>query len=304
MEQKIKLFLQYIAIERHFSVETIKAYQQDLRLFIQFMRSELGDCDWGDVDATLIRAWLSQLYDQQAASTTINRKLSTMRSFFQFLVDNHMLDGNPFSEVQVKQHPQHLPHYFRPKELDILFRTVNEKKTPLRLRNIALLEILYGTGMRVSEVANLTLGQIDFSREMIHVYGKGGKERFVPLGSYAKKALYEYVPTLRVELMNKNHQKHDVVFVNRLGAPISSAGIEYVLKQVMKATGTGNEMHPHMFRHTYATDLLNNGADLRSVQELLGHVNLSTTQIYTHISRERLQADYRKYFPRAVRDEN
>lgn len=304
MERKIKLFLQYIAVERHFSLETIKAYQQDLKLFAQFVQSELGEFDWEDVDAKLIRAWLSKLYDAHQASTTVNRKLSTLRSFYQFLLNNYLVTENPFADVQVKHQPQHLPHYFHQKELKVLFDTVNEQQTPLRLRNIALLEILYGTGMRVSEVAKLTLKQIDNSREMIHVFGKGGKERFVPLGSYAKKALADYLYVLRPELMAKNHQHHDYVFINRLGAPITSGGIEYVLKQVMNATGMGNEMHPHMFRHTYATDLLNNGADLRSVQELLGHANLSTTQIYTHVSREKLQADYRKYFPRAVQDKN
>ncbi|CAH0415720.1 tyrosine recombinase XerC [Periweissella fabaria] len=299
MLNEIKLFLKYLAVERRFSPETLKAYQQDLKLFAQFCYSELGPTTWLDVDANLIRAWLSQLYDQKLAPTTINRKLSSLRSFYQFLINNQLASQNPFADVQVKQQPQHLPHYFREPELATLFKTVNEQKSPLKERNVALLELLYGTGMRVSEVANLTLKQVDFSREMIHVYGKGGKERFVPLGSYAKKALLTYINGLRETLMQQHQETHDVVFVNRLGAPISSAGIEYVLKQVMKATGLGNEMHPHMFRHTYATDLLNNGADLRSVQELLGHANLSTTQIYTHISREQLQADYRKYFPRA-----
>ncbi|MCM0598925.1 tyrosine recombinase XerC [Periweissella fabalis] len=299
MLKELKLFLQYLAIERQFSPETLKAYQQDLKLFAQFCQSELGDFNWTDVDANLIRAWLSQLYDQKLAATTINRKLSSLRSFYQFLINNHFANQNPFADVQVKQHPQHLPHYFREPELATLFATVNAQKTPLKERNVALLELLYGTGMRVSEVANLTLNQIDFDRETIHVFGKGGKERFVPLGSYAKKALLNYINGLRQKLIQQYHTDHNVVFINRLGGPISSGGIEYILKQVMKATGLGNEMHPHMFRHTYATDLLNNGADLRSVQELLGHANLSTTQIYTHISREQLQADYRKYFPRA-----
>lgn len=303
MEHEIKLFLQYLAIERHYSPETLKAYVQDLKLFATYVNQELGKTTWTDVDEKLIRGWLSQLYDQHLAATTINRKLSALRSLYQFLIDHELATVNPFTDVQIKQAQQVLPHFFREKELETLFATVQNQNTVFKLRNIALLEILYGTGMRVSEVAKLTLSQIDFSREMIHVYGKGGKERFVPLGSYAKRALEAYLPTLRIDLMTKNNQSHDVVFVNRLGAPISSAGIEYVLKQVMAASGLSNEMHPHMFRHTYATDLLSNGADLRSVQELLGHANLSTTQIYTHLSREQIQADYRKYFPRAVRDD-
>lgn len=304
MQDKINLFLGYIEVERNFSKETIKAYNQDLKLFLAFVESELGKTTWDNVDAILIRAWLSKMYDENKTSTTISRKLSTLRSFYNFMIDNKIVVENPFIDIQIKHQPNHLPHYFRQKELTKLFETVNNETNILKLRNIALIELLYGTGMRVSEVSRLTITEIDFNRDTIHVFGKGGKQRFVPLGSYAKKAINNYMTDLRLDLMVKNNQSHDFLFVNKLGKPITSGGIEYVLKQVMKETGLANEMHPHMFRHTYATDLLNNGADLRSVQELLGHENLSTTQIYTHVSKERLQADYRKYFSRAVDDNN
>lgn len=300
MQDDLKVFIQYLRDERHYSPATIAAYQKDIVLFKdnnQTLKS------WQLVDEKLIRKWLTNLFDQQLARTTINRKLSALRSFYQFMVDNDLVTANPFMEIKIKNHPDKLPHYFRSKELDVLFSTVYHQTSKYKLRNIALLELFYGTGMRVSEVAGLQMKHVDFNQANIHVYGKGGKERFVPLGSYAQKALVNYLENLRPKMLNTNDISSQYVFLNHLGSPLTSTGIEYILKQLMKATGLPNDIHPHMLRHTYATDLLNNGADLRSVQELLGHSNLSTTQIYTHVSKEQLQADYRKYFKRATPNE-
>ncbi|QBO37128.1 tyrosine recombinase XerC [Periweissella cryptocerci] len=300
MDNYSNLFIKYLTIERQYSPQTIKAYEEDIKLFREYLDGEQIILDWNKLDPMTVRGWLSNMFDRKLERTTINRKLSSLRSFYQFLLNNEMVRDNPFADIQIKPHNNHLPHYFRQKELNVLFETVYAEDAKLKLRDIALLELLYGTGMRVSEVATLTLSQLDFSRETVHVIGKGGKERFVPLGSYAIKALNVYLDQLRPELMAHFHQVHDYVFINHLGKPVTSTGIEYILKQLMKKTGLSNEIHPHMLRHTFATDLLNNGADLRTVQELLGHTNVSTTQIYTHVSREQLQENYRKYFNRAT----
>lgn len=182
--------------------------------------------------------------------------------------------------------------------MDALFAAIVGQE-PLTQRNRAILELLYATGMRVSECAQLTIGQIDFGLRVILVHGKGNKDRYVPFGNHATKALQDYLDDGRVQLMAKRQQEHDVVFVNHLGNPITSRGIEYALDQVVKKTSLTSGIHPHMIRHTFATHLLDHGADLRTVQELLGHSSLSTTQIYTHVTMAHLQKDYRQFFPRA-----
>ena len=170
---------------------------------------------------------------------------------------------------------------------------------PLELRNRALLEILYGSGIRLSECSNLKMSDIDLDSEVMLVHGKGNKERYAPIGSFAHDALMDYVENGRRVLMTKYQKEHDIVFVNHHGEPITPTGIEYVLNQIIKKSSLDSSIHPHMLRHTFATHLLNNGADLRTVQELLGHANLSTTQIYAHVTKESLQKNYRSFHPRA-----
>ena len=172
--------------------------------------------------------------------------------------------------------------------------------SPLGLRNRLLLEILYGTGARVSEVAGLTLGMIDQQARIITITGKGNKTRIVPYGQYAADALAVYLNDARPGLLAKADTVHDKLFVNQRGQALTTSGIEYILKQLAKKAGLTQVVSAHMFRHTFATDLLNNGADLRTVQQLLGHSSLSTTQIYTHVTTDALQKSYRDFFPRAT----
>ncbi len=174
-----------------------------------------------------------------------------------------------------------------------------EGDKPLDQRNRALLEVLYGAGLRVSECANLTFSVIDFDNSVMLIHGKGNKDRYVPLGSYAADALQEYRLDGRKKIMEHFGKDHDSVFINHRGEQITPTGIEYVLNQLIKKSSLNSTIHPHMLRHTFATHLLNNGADLRTVQELLGHANLSTTQIYTHVTKESLQKSYRSFHPRA-----
>lgn len=290
-------FLRYIIVERQYSEKTKQAYEDDCLAFFDFL-NETGNADFLAVTIQDIRIYLSYLHDHDYSRNTISRKLSSLRSFYQFLVKNDTIEDNPFSYIQMKRQQNKLPRFFYEKEMDTLFQAAEGTK-PLDYRNQAILEVLYGTGIRVIECANITLQDIDFERSVILILGKGGKERFVPFGSFAEDAIRAYLEEGRAPLMNKFNEQHQYLFVNHRGAQITDAGIQYILKELIKKSSLTTNIHPHMFRHTFATHLLNNGADLRTVQELLGHSSLSSTQIYTHVTTDTLQKSYRNFHPRA-----
>ena len=245
-----------------------------------------------------VRVYLAFLNDQKYSRNTISRKIASLRSFYHYLLKHEKIKENPFSYVHLKKKQARLPRFFYEKEIELLFDSVNGTK-PLDQRNRALLEVLYGSGLRVSECANLTLSVIDLDNSVMLIHGKGNKDRYVPIGSYAADAIQEFIQDGRKKLMDHFGKEHDYLFINHRGEQITSTGIEYVLNQLIKKSSLTSDIHPHMLRHTFATHLLNNGADLRTVQELLGHANLSTTQIYTHVTKESLQKSYRSFHPRA-----
>ncbi|MCA1355164.1 tyrosine recombinase XerC [Weissella cibaria] len=296
------LFLDYLRVERQYSEDTQKAYQSDITEFVAFL-TDSGDgkpVDLTTIDQYDARVFLSMLYERGDVSRTIARKVSSLRAFYRFLERNAVVTTNPFAGVQLKKAGQHLPRYFYEKELNKLFDVVMADTSLLGLRNRLLLEILYGTGARVSEAAGLTLGMLDQAARVITITGKGNKTRIVPYGQYAADALASYLRDARPQLLAKSPVMHDKLFVNQRGQALTASGIEYILKQLAKKAGLTQMISAHMFRHTYATDMLNNGADLRTVQQLLGHSSLSTTQIYTHVTTDALQKSYRDFFPRAT----
>ncbi|OSP89644.1 tyrosine recombinase XerC [Weissella cibaria] len=296
------LFLDYLRVERQYSEDTQKAYQSDITEFVAFL-TDSGDgkpVDLTSIDQYDARVFLSMLYEKGDVSRTIARKVSSLRAFYRFLERNAVVTTNPFAGVQLKKAGQHLPRYFYEKELNKLFDVVMADTSLLGLRNRLLLEILYGTGARVSEAAGLTLGMLDQVARVITITGKGNKTRIVPYGQYAADALASYLRDARPQLLAKSQVMHDKLFVNQRGQALTASGIEYILKQLAKKAGLTQMISAHMFRHTYATDMLNNGADLRTVQQLLGHSSLSTTQIYTHVTTDALQKSYRDFFPRAT----
>lgn len=296
------LFLDYLRVERQYSEDTQKAYQSDITEFVAFLTYS-GDgkpVDLTSIDQYDARVFLSMLYEKGDVSRTIARKVSSLRAFYRFLERNAVVTTNPFAGVQLKKAGQHLPRYFYEKELNKLFDVVMADTSLLGLRNRLLLEILYGTGARVSEAAGLTLGMLDQAARVITITGKGNKTRIVPYGQYAADALASYLRDARPQLLAKSPVMHDKLFVNQRGQALTASGIEYILKQLAKKAGLTQMISAHMFRHTYATDMLNNGADLRTVQQLLGHSSLSTTQIYTHVTTDALQKSYRDFFPRAT----
>ncbi|WP_035618707.1 tyrosine recombinase XerC [Lacticigenium naphthae] len=295
--QVYSLFLNYLAHERQYSQLTIRAYKEDIDNFATFLQ-ETGEDNFFEVNVQDARIYLGYLTDRKYSRNSISRKISSLRAFYQFLLKNEIVFENPFSYLNMKKRGLRLPNFFYSEEMEKLFESVKGVE-PLDYRNEALLEVLYGTGIRVSECKNIQLEDIDFELSVLLVHGKGNKERYVPFGHYAALALADYMEKSRDVLMRKYKKEHTYLFVNHHGDPITVAGIQYALTQVIKKSSLTASIHPHMLRHTFATHLLNNGADMRTVQELLGHASLSSTQIYAHVTKEHLQKDYKKYHPRS-----
>lgn len=290
-------FYQYLLVERGYSEKTKRAYEDDLNAFQIFLK-ESGNDDLLSVKQIDIRIYLGTLVEAEYSRNTMRRKIASIRSFYNYLQKQELISENPVSYIHLKKSGIKLPRFFYEDEMEALFASV-EGETPLDLRNRALLEILYGSGVRVSECTNLTMERLDFTSSVMLIDGKGNKQRYVPLNEHAQIALEEYFENGRSLLMEKYKTQHDYVFVNHRGQPLTPTGVSYILNQLIKKSSVDSDIHPHMLRHTFATHLLNNGADMRTVQELLGHVNLSTTQIYAHVTKESLQKNYRNFHPRA-----
>lgn len=293
----LRQYKEYLQIEKNASPHTIHMYRRDLEEFEEFLIKEvITSID--DIDMGVVRLYLSQLYENGLSRRSVSRKLSSLRGFFRFIEREEGIEKSPMMDVRLPKEKQYIPQFFYEEEMEVLFKSA-DTSTSLGQRNLAILEILYGTGIRVSECANLELGKIDFSLSTILVTGKGRKERYIPFGEYAKKALEDYIQGGREELLNKSTASTSKVFLNNRGNPITPRGIRVALDKLVKDAAMTVEIHPHKMRHSFATHLLNEGADLRAVQELLGHEHLASTQIYTHVSKDRLKDVYQNSHPRA-----
>lgn len=293
--QAIEQFISYIQLEKNFSPLTVRDYESDINEFYTFLQVE-GVSDLDQVEYLHARLFVTKLYEEKKARTTISRKISSIRSFFKFLNKEYEIDDSAFQALYHPKKQLRLPHFFYEEELSKLFEA-NEGTDSKSLRNMAILELLYATGIRVSELTSIELKDIDFSLNILRVMGKGRKERYVPFGHFAAEAMQRYLAESRPKLVKD--KKHNSLFVNMRGFALTSRGVRYILNEMMKQTELHTTIHPHMLRHTFATHLLNNGADLRTVQELLGHSSLSSTQIYTHVTKEHLRNTYMNAHPRA-----
>ena len=288
-------FMRYVQLEKNFSVHTVREYESDLKEFFAFLETE-GVTSLNEVEYIHARLYITKLYDEKKARTSISRKISSIRSFFKFANREFNLDDAPFRSLYHPKKEEKLPHFFYEEELQVLFEK-NRGDDAKSIRNMAILELLYATGIRVSELVSIEMNQIDFSYNIIRVMGKGRKERIVPFGSFACDALMIYIDQVRPKLMkNKEHNK---LFVNLRGGELTDRGVRHILKEMIENASMHTKIYPHMLRHTFATHLLNNGADLRTVQELLGHSHLSSTQVYTHVTKEALRKTYMNAHPRA-----
>lgn len=291
----LKLFIEYLQIERNYSQYTIGSYEHDVKDFFMFM-SEQNISGVKDVTYSDIRIYLTKLYDEKLARKSVARKISSLRSFYKFLLREKMIEDNPFTLVSIPKAEKRLPNFFYGEEMEQLFDAC-KSDTPLGLRNLALLELFYATGIRVGECSQLRLKDVDFFLSTILVHGKGQKDRYIPFGSFAHDALEQYIQNGRNQLVNQH--THDFLFVNFRGGPLTTRGIRVILNKILEDSTYNGKIHPHMLRHTFATHMLQNGADMRTVQELLGHAFLSSTQKYTHVTNEYLRKSYMSHHPRA-----
>jgi integrase/recombinase XerC len=249
------------------------------------------------VSPRIARFYTATLHEGYSPKS-IARKISSLRSLYQYLVDDELIDENPFLNVELPKQEKRLPRFIYPDEIESLFESI-DTSTVLGRRNHLILEFLYGTGVRVSELCDVQLKDIDYFQDLVKIHGKGGKDRMVPLHQTLIDAIADYVLTTRKDLLKQ--QEYKALFLNHRGQPITPRGIRMVVNKILLESGENLKISPHTLRHTFATHLLNNGADLRSVQELLGHAHLSSTQIYTKVSKETLKDAYLKGHPRAKR---
>lgn len=296
-QSNVQSFFSYLEFEKNYSMYTIANYKRDLANFNLFLKKE-GIEDFSSVNYADVRLFLTELHDRGLARNTVARMISSLRSFYRFLLREEIVNYNPFQAASLPKKEHRLPNFLYEEEVAALFGVL-DVATPLGQRNQAILELLYATGIRVSECCSLNQTDIDFSLGMLLVYGKGRKERYVPIGSYAIDALERYIQDGRKKLAGKNSEETDALFLNYKGTRLSDRSVRTILNKIVEQASLHKNISPHAIRHTFATHLLNQGADLRSVQELLGHAQLSTTQIYTHVTKESLRNTYLNHHPRA-----
>lgn len=290
MERYIEKFIRYLEIEKNYSKHTILNYRLDLEGFKNF----LAGFQIQKVDYLNLRKYLAVLKEKNLGSRTIARHLSCLRSFFRFLSREGLIKTNPLLSLSSPKLEKHLPSFLTEEEVSKLIESTfaKKEKDERTLRDRAILETFYSTGIRISELVGLNIEDVDFIGGITKVKGKGKKERIVPIGDKACAAIREY--------LERRKRQSEALFLNKSGKRITDRGVRNVVKKYLRIAGIKQGgVSPHTFRHSFATHLLNRGADLRSVQELLGHVNLSTTQIYTHLTTEKLKSVYDKAHPRA-----
>ena len=286
MQRYIEKFMRYLEIEKNYSPHTVLNYRLDLEGFKGF----LGGAPLENVDYLTLRKYLAMVKEKNLSVRTIARRLSTLRSFFKFLTREGHLKTNPTLSLSSPKQEKHLPVFLTEDEATKLIEAV-VAKDERALRDKAVLETFYSTGIRISELTGLKVDDIDFIGSVVKVMGKGRKERIVPIGEQAIRAIRAY--------LEKRKKQSEALFLNKSGKRMTVRGIRNLVQKYVLIASMKHGVSPHTLRHSFATHLLNRGADLRSVQELLGHVNLSTTQIYTHLTTERLKSVYDKAHPRA-----
>jgi integrase/recombinase XerC len=303
--ETIDRFIDYLISQRGYSEHTIRNYRVDLTQFIDFVyeNKEVGEgkdaWDLSFIDFQVIREYLGSLYGRYKR-TSIARKLSAIRSFFSFLEKNNLGESNPAADISTPKQGKYIPVYL---PVDEMFRLLErpDKSKPLGLRDLAIIEVLYSCGIRVAEMSGLNISNIDFNQRLIKVYGKGKKERIIPIGGQALKAINDYLDaTQGIRRKGLSNEQQDApLFINYRGGRLTTRSIGAIIKRYAIECGLVDDISPHALRHTFATHLLDGGADLRAVQELLGHVSLSTTQKYTHVSLDKLMEIYDKAHPRS-----
>ncbi len=301
MNQPIQNFLEYLTHTRKFSLQTVTAYQHDLELYFRFLFKQSWLFD--QIQLKDARAFLANQVQQDLNPKTLKRRVATLKHFYQYYVDQGLLPINPFALVRTPKVAKTLPTTIDEPQFQQVLNHPVEESSRLMMRDLALVELLYGSGLRASEVVNLTIQDVNLPQRMLRILGKGNKQRLVPITKPCQQSVSLYLKDVRPLLIQtlEASQLTNHVFLNHHGTKLTVRGLEYILSQLAKRSGIALHIHPHQLRHTFATQLLDNGADLRTIQELLGHATINTTQIYTHVSKEALQKEYRAAHPRAFK---
>jgi integrase/recombinase XerD len=292
---RLHLFADYLAFERGLSVRTVKAYHADVERLVTWLAAR-GSADPRDVDHGELRGYLFHLKDAGLAPSSVRRALSSIRTYFAFLLEEDAVEADPTDLLESPRSWRRLPAVLSREEVARMVESPDESRQTY-WRDRAILELLYATGMRVSELTGLRVGDLDGAERLVRIRGKGGRERLVPFGATAAGALESYLRRVRPGLDRGRGQ--GIVFLNQRGGPLSRMAVWQIVKEAARRSGVEARVSPHTFRHSFATHLLGGGADLAAVQELLGHADISTTQIYTHVDREHLRQVHRRFHPRA-----
>ncbi len=286
----LERFLHHLRVERGLSPHTVEAYRRDLVQFRAFLEEEGLSLE--DVTVQDLQAWVFSLHEEGYARSTLQRKVSAVRRFFHHLVVEGVLPANPAALLEPMKMPRRLPEVLREEEIQRVLDGWRPEH-PVEIRNKALVEVLYGSGMRVSELVALRIRDLDLREGIARVLGKGRKERIVPLSPKAQEALRRYL-----EIRTRLNPRTDHIFVSRTGRPLTRQRVWEILREVFRSLGDREGVYPHLLRHSFATHLLSRGADLRVIQELLGHARLATTQIYTHLSLDQVKRAFHRAHPR------
>lgn len=301
MKEDIDRFINYLSVEKGFSENTLVAYRNDLSQLAIFIEEEAAKqgltASWANFTRQVMLSYQLTLKERNYAATTLARKVAAAKSFFKFMVAEGYLKDNPTENVASPNVGRVLPKPISHAKVMKLLEQPTKLSTPEAKRDSAMLSLLYASGMRVSELISLNLNDVDADGGYVRCFGKGSKERIIPIAPQAGKALTDYIKEARLRLARRDDEK--ALFLNRRGERLTRQGFWQILKGYAKKAELGKEITPHTLRHSFATNMLSGGADLRSVQELLGHANISTTQVYTHLTSEHVRRTYEKAHPRA-----
>lgn len=299
-ERVLKQYLQFIKLEKGLSDNSVSSYRNDLERYLKFLSDTLGIKDLAGVGLHHIENFLEELSAMELAASSVARNISSVRSFHEFAVAEHFTEANPAELIDLPKKTKQLPEVLTPDEIERILAVPN-RETDVGIRNAAVLECLYATGMRVSELTGLELDNLFFEIGFIRVLGKGNKERLVPVGEPAQAALEHYIEVVRPKYKSdaKPQKAKNKIFLSQRGNPLSRMSIWNIVNDAAERAGIEKNVYPHIFRHSFATHLLEGGADLRSVQEMLGHASIITTEIYTHVDRTLLHQIHKEFHPRA-----
>jgi integrase/recombinase XerD len=295
MRELLAKYFNYLLIERGVAQNTLEAYGRDLHRFLLFLQEKKGLTDVHEVTPEVIIEYLVQIKNEGLSANSMNRSLAALRGFYKYLLQEKRIEQTPLANIELAKVWMRLPDTVSKEEMNVILAQPGEQ-TVAAIRNTAMLELLYATGIRVSELINLTMNSINWQVGFVTVMGKGSKERIVPIGKTAYDCVRVYVDKARPQLMQGKNT--DVLFLNRFGGKFTRQGFWKIVVRYAQKAGLQKKVYPHTFRHSFASHLLEGGADLRTVQVMLGHADISTTQIYTHITRDRLKEIHRKYHPR------